>query len=287
MKRSPSVSSRIHNRSAPGRRGFTIAELVVVFTCVAVALILVITLIVDPVPRRRRSPLMKDGTQIREIHQAMIIFAREFEGGFPRPGLIHRLPVPDLGVVPGRGEEDITQNTTANLFSVMVMQNYMEPEVLISPLERNPNVSMREGSTYNWDLYDPLSGVNWDTGFMADLSKQSHASYAHMPLFGLRDETEWKETFNSKFPVIGSRGPRGGVIDRRSYTCPKGQWRGNICYNDNHVAVENSVSPITRVVEGVEVPDNIFAMEDGPNGGDAILSFTRTMTEDGPELQHD
>jgi hypothetical protein len=34
-------------------------------------------------------------------------------------------------------------------------------------------------------------------------------------------------------------------------------------------------------------PDNIFAMESGPRGADAILSFTKAMTDEGPQLQFD
>ena len=33
--------------------------------------------------------------------------------------------------------------------------------------------------------------------------------------------------------------------------------------------------------------DNIFAMEEGPDGRDAILSFTRKVSTNGPVLQYD
>ena len=39
--------------------------------------------------------------------------------------------------------------------------------------------------------------------------------------------------------------------------------------------------------EGTRVPDNIFRMDDPPDGGDAVLAFTKQMREDGPELQWD
>ncbi len=93
-------------------------------------------------PPAEAHPLsVKDASQLAEIHQAMVIFANEWGGLLPRPGLINRLPVEldgQLRQIPGRGEEDISLNTTANLYSSLIAQNYFAPTLVISPVERSP-----------------------------------------------------------------------------------------------------------------------------------------------------
>ena len=93
------------------------------------------------------------------------------------------------------------------------------------------------------------------------------------------------------FVALGNRGPLEGEPDGASYTCgPHGHWAGNVVFNDNHTKLIDTFTPANhkqRIVDGKEEKDNIFKMEDGPEGGDAILSFTRSIGEDGPVLQHD
>jgi hypothetical protein len=195
--------------------------------------------------------------------------------------------------VPARGEEDITQNTTANLFSLGVMQNYFAPELCVSPQEPSQRVIVLDTSTYDWKQYRPASGVYWDTAFKADLTDVSHVSYAHMPLFGKRRELYWCDRMNTTFPIIGNRGPLNGVHNPQSVTNrihpPGDRWNGYVCFIDNHVDQLSTFTPdgLSFTQDGKEVPDNIFAVEDGAAGADAILSFTTKMTKDGPVLQHD
>lgn len=234
---------------------------------------------------------VKDASQLAEIHQAMVIFAGEWGGFLPRPGLINRLPVEVGGKpqrIPGRGEEDVTLNTTANLYSSLIAQNYFAPAQVVSPVERSPKVSVCR--SYDYDQYDPAEGVYWDPQFKADLRRGSHASYAHLLLFGKRTDAQWRDTMDPKFPVLGNRGPKGGKLDPSSYTCgPHGNWAGNIVYNDNHVEFEVTTTPSGLFFQSGEAkkPDNIFAVDDGPRGRDVVLTFTKKMTVDGPLLQHD
>ena len=62
-----------------------------------------------------------------------------------------------------------------------------------------------------------------------------------------------------------------------------------VMFNDNHAEPLTTMSPpgLFYGAGDEKKPDNIFAMETGPEGEDAILSFTRKMTKEGPELQHD
>lgn len=221
----------------------------------------------------------------------MIVFAREFGGVFPSPGWIDRLPVKiggRLQEIPGRGEKDITQNTTAKLYSALIMQNYVEPATVISPVERNPNVKVR--SNYDWEIYNPVKDVYWDPQFKADLVEVSHVSYAHMVLFGKRVDAQWRDTMAAKFPVISNRGPKDGKLDPASYTCgPHGHWAGNVVFNDNHTELLKTTKPKHVLFDsnGQKKRDNLFAFDDGIDGADTILTFTKRMTTDGPVIQHD
>ncbi len=232
---------------------------------------------------------MKDAAKLKTIDQAMLSFARQYRGRqLPTPGVIDRLPVPGRGDVPGRGEEDITQNTTANLYSMQIMQNYFAPPLIISPVERNPNVKAK--NDYAWNVYSPRDDVYWDVRFKADLTKESHTSYAHMVIFGKRKEAHWRDNQLSEIPRLSNRGPKDGTLDPDSYTCgPHGHWVGNVVFNDSHVELLKTTTPerVRFVLNGQKKQDNLFAFDDGIGGVDAILTFTSEMSKDGPKIQHD
>ena len=186
------------------------------------------------------------------------------------------------------GGEDVSLNTTANLFSAMIMQRYTIPAQLISGNEYNPNVWGDED--YNYAAHNPYDGVFWDPNFVADLDVDSNNSFAHIPLHGRRYQRYWKFTVDSRAPLLGNRGPINGVDDSSSYTYGRnGKWGGHIVFGDGHVDFFESFFPagLSYDRDGQLQHDNIFAMETGPNGDDAILSFTKQMTADGPVLQHD
>ena len=87
-------------------RGITLVEVLAILLgiLVVVALLLPMT-----PPRTQQAKLLKDGTQIRGIHPAWLTYSSEFDGVFPPPGLIDRLPDPALGDVPGQGWDATSQ----------------------------------------------------------------------------------------------------------------------------------------------------------------------------------
>ena len=95
------------------------------------------------------------------------------------------------------------------------------------------------------------------------------------------------------FPSPKDPGSNGKHMDRTKFTTssqkPHGHWAGNIVFNDNHVDLLTTMTPEGLVYETEDEieSDNIFAVETGPDGGDAILSFTKAMMPDGPVLQFD
>jgi hypothetical protein len=277
-------------------RGFARSDLMAVITC-SVLLIAMASVVFGQDAKDDRAgggvtmhtKTRKDAEQLRMMHQSFLVFAREFQGIMPLPGLIDRLPFNGVEE-PGRGPEDEAQNTTANLHSAMIMQNFYTPDLIISPVERNPKVKVH--ADYNYEMYNPTPAVDcyWDANFKADLAQESNVSYANLVLFGKRKSTEWRDTLNAKFAILGNRGPKDGKNDPDSFTCgPHGNWAGNIAGNDNHAEFFTATqSPHTfKNAEGQEKPDNFFAIDDGMGGADVILSFTKAITKDGAELQWD
>ncbi|MHC5027648.1 MAG: type II secretion system protein [Planctomycetota bacterium] len=214
----------------------------------------------------------EDKLKLQSIMQGLIVYAMDNRDRYPVPSEFSR-------------SNDIGENTTASFFSLMVGQRYAVCENLISGNEYSGYVW--EYTEYDYGAYDPSSGSFWDPGFQADLHDLSHTSFAHMALSGDRLDRKWEKSFDSTFPLIGNRGPIDGVTDPNSMTHGRdGTWGGHLAFGDGHVEwIESPLRPQLRVsVDGLEGPDNIFVMEEGPFGADAIISFTETMDRDGPTL---
>lgn len=214
----------------------------------------------------------EDRQYLVALHQALVTGAYDSDGRFLVPSELSR-------------RRDRREDTTAALYSAMIAAHYAVPGQLISGNEYNPNVWRDED--YDYSAYRPSDGTHWDPAFAADLDVESNTSFAHVPLFGRRLENAWRFTAGSRSALVGNRGPADGVEDPDSFTSGEdGRWRGHIVFGDGHVEFLEVFTPPGLVLAS-GAPDNVFAMEEGPQGRDVILSFTLEMTEDGPVLQHD
>jgi hypothetical protein len=211
---------------------------------------------------------LTDARRLSAIHSAWVTFSAEFGGVYPTPGLIDRLPFKGQKV-PGRGPEDVQANTTANLYSVCILNNYIASELCVSPTDRNPNVRAL---------------MHWDAQIKADLATGSNTSYAHMPIAGNRKMREWKATANSKWPILGNRGPKDGKPSPSSFTCgPSSDWSGVVMFNDGHYQMYRLPSITKQEQAFIE---DLFSTGDSL-GADAILTFTKEIDEQGPVFQWD
>jgi hypothetical protein len=146
---------------------------------------------------------------------------------------------------------------------------------------------------YDHAAFSPLTDTCWDTSFAADLEAGSNVSYAHLPLSGKRGREQWRDTRNSEFILLGSRGPKDGRLDRFSYTLgPDGTWRGHAIFADGHIELFNDVVPEGGALDasGTIVPDNLF-IDQGPDpyvgGYDMFITFTSEVLPASPVFQWD
>jgi prepilin-type N-terminal cleavage/methylation domain-containing protein len=191
------------------RRGFTLIEVVAV-VAVGVAGVCVLRAASgqpeagaeDPGLRvQRLKP--RDASNVRQIGQAMVIWAQNHEDWYPLPS---RVELSRFTVA----EQRTSADTTANIFSMLVFAGSVKPEVLISPLETNPRIEEKKGYAFK----DPPAALApekalWDPTFGADFTdpaKKGNVSYAHLMPFGER-QFRWTNSFLSSDIQIASRGP--------------------------------------------------------------------------------
>jgi prepilin-type N-terminal cleavage/methylation domain-containing protein len=252
------------------KSGFTLIELLVVIAIIALLLGILLPALSKA---RAKARQVKDSTQLSQIHKSMATFASDQNGIFPTPGLIQRQQY-NGGWVPGRGDEDFAANNHANLFSALIQQNFLSPQILVNPSEVNARVVI--DADYNYTEYKPLQGSFWDmapgyegssspdevgpSGFRADLDVESNTSYATMLINGQRKRKQWRDSLASDFVIMGTRGPGsnlgteqvvGGGSDGSVYEESKtlgifggrSEFWANHVYNDGHVEYTNQLAP--------------------------------------------
>lgn len=280
------------------RKGFTLIELLVVIAIIA---LLVGLLLPALAKAQQNARSLKDKTQIKQIHAAMLVYANDTKERLPTPGLIDRLPDMQLGIdVPGVGGHDYIQNHSANLYSYMVSTQFFGTKLLIGPTEVNPFIT--EYVNFNFDAYDPSSDQYWDPAFNVDISEDDpdgvHVSYFHLTMVGERWRTKWRteSTHSAAAVIMGSRGTKNGEITTDEYRLSqtlelhgaKNQWVGNLVFQDNHTETVVSFYPnqviYQRQDSGTPTPDNIFDAEfnDFPLNGDEAASGDTWLTLTGP-----
>ena len=272
------------------KRGFTLIELLVVMAIIAVLISLLLPALNSA---RRKARETKDRTQLSQIHKAWFAWASDQKGRLPTPGLVYRQQINGV-FIQGRGAERNDLNTTANMHSVLVAENYYDTEILVSPTEQNANVIVKDD--YNYAVLNPnptgTGPIFWDPSMAANLDSECNISYASTPIMGKRQRQKWKDTGDSNFCIIGTRGPclgwgpgAPGAVPEEDLTYellgPDSKWSGNLCFNDGHINRVDTFVPDELQASGIQGFDCIFVNDGigssiGMNGLDSVIGIVRS-----------
>jgi hypothetical protein len=237
--------------------------IVIVVICVAVGMLLLLCLgsaILLPALGKARATArqIKDSTQVRGLHQGMVLFAQNNNDQYPLPS---RYDKNNTTILLSQGQAAASKDTTNHVMSILIYSGFFPAELCVSPAEQNGSIVVK------LDYAQSMPGTAalpqqalWDPSFSADFSngRQGNTSFAQMHFRGARGAL-WGNTFGAEEAAIGNRGPEIAGVAGRSATpknlasmtffihAGRSTWEGNIGYNDNHVNFETTLG-MDRVI---------------------------------------
>ncbi len=198
-------------------RAFTLIELLVVIAIIA----LLVGILLPALAKARQSARqIKCATQVRNVVQAMQIWAQSNRDKYPTPSVVD---ISNQTIGGGSATNFGSKDNTGNVLSLLIFNAAITPEICVTPSEVSGSVSAitnyqnsspSTAATPANALWDPKfrgapasveSGVaNRDT---AVNTPNSNNSYANL-VFSFQGRTsKWSNNYSATDAVFGNRGP--------------------------------------------------------------------------------